>query len=108
MKYLLLAFLAIILMASCSSKKELETIDTPTAEAQSQRERGDREGRRGAPPSVDEVFKMDKNGDGLLAKSEVQGRLLERFETIDVNEDGFISKEEFTNAPRPQRRGNRN
>ena len=53
---------------------------------------------------MDELFKtMDKNNDGKLAKSEVQGRLQKDFATIDTDGDGFLSRTEVENAPKPQR-----
>lgn len=105
MKQLLIAFMLIIFAASCSSKKEIAT--DAQSEARVQQDGQEREGRRQGPPSIEEVFKMDTNGDGLLAKSEVKGRLLERFDVIDANKNGLISKEEFENAPKPQRGKNR-
>ena len=59
--------------------------------------------RGGGPPSVEEIMKMDANGDGLLAKSELSGPLKSDFAKIDTNKDGFLSKEEVKNAPKPQR-----
>ncbi|WP_339662607.1 EF-hand domain-containing protein, partial [uncultured Polaribacter sp.] len=35
------------------------------------------------------------------------GPLAESFSKIDTNEDGFISKEELKNAPKPERREKR-
>lgn len=57
----------------------------------------------GQPPSTDEAFaQMDSNKDDLLSESEVQGPLKNEFSTIDTNGDGYISKEELNNAPKPQ------
>jgi Ca2+-binding EF-hand superfamily protein len=47
---------------------------------------------------------MDIDGDGFLSKSEVKGRLLERFASIDADGNGLLSKEEVMNAPKPERR----
>ena len=44
--------------------------------------------------------KMDENKDGKLAKGEVKGPLKERFTEFDKDKDGFISEEEFLNAPK--------
>lgn len=100
MKQLVLAGLIIVLAFSCRSKKELTDTNEVVNSTQNRSDRN----QRGTPPSIDEVFKMDANGDGLLAKSEVTGRLLKDFERFDSNSDGFISKEEFNIAPRPKRR----
>lgn len=104
MKNLIIAVFALALGISCKSKQAVTTIDearTDTAETRNG-ERGKR-GQRGAPPSIDEVFRMDVNNDGLLSTDEVEGRLAERFAIIDANADGFISREEFENAPKPKR-----
>ena len=68
------------------------------------------EAERRQPRSIDQIFEMDTNKDGLLAPSEARGRLAENFESIDTDGDGFISRTELENAPRPQRgqRGRRN
>ena len=55
------------------------------------------------PPSVEEIFKMDTNGDSLLSRSEIKGPLLNDFDKVDTNRDGFISREELKNAPKPGR-----
>ena len=47
---------------------------------------------------------MDANDDGKLAKDEVKGPLKDSFSKIDTDEDGFISKEEFEKAPKPEAR----
>lgn len=63
--------------------------------------------RGGGAPNIEEVFKMDTDGDGKLSKSEVKGRLLTDFDKFDTNSDGFISREEFQNAPKPNGSGPR-
>ncbi len=104
MKRLFIGLLIGACIYSCSSSKEAAQ-DQATAQVQ---QRGEGERRQG-PPSIEEVFKMDADGDGLLAKSEIKGRLLERFDEIDTDKDGFISKEELAKAPKPnRRRGQRN
>ena len=110
MKQLLLAFVLLFSLGACKSKQAVSTSNQTTSQekvnsrsdrpAHGQRpQRGDRTGR----PTVDQVFKMDTNGDGKLAKSEIKGKMLERFDSIDTDNDGFISKKEFENMPRPQR-----
>ena len=75
-----------------------------TSQVESDYERNNTEPEGGGPPNIEEVFKMDTNGDGKLAKSEVQGKLLTDFDKFDTNGDGFISREEFKNAPKPEGR----
>lgn len=61
------------------------------------------EGERKERPSYAELLtKMDTNKDGKLAQSEVKGPLKDHFSKIDVNEDGFVTEEEFTKAPKPK------
>ena len=97
-----------LLTIGCKSQKETFQ-EQPNASTE-QRDRRPQNGDRRTPPSVDEVFEMDTNKDGLLSKTEVsESPMARRFTTMDTNGDGFISRTEFENAPRPQRRrGNRN
>jgi len=60
-------------------------------------------GRRGGPPSIEETMKMDADGDGMLSLSEVKGPLKNDFDKIDSNKDGYLTKEELENAPKPER-----
>lgn len=67
--------------------------------AQSQNRQGGK-----TPPTFAALIKeMDANEDGKLAKDELKGPLKENFTTIDTDEDGFITKEEFDKAPKPKR-----
>jgi Ca2+-binding EF-hand superfamily protein len=47
---------------------------------------------------------MDSNKDNTLSKAEVKGPLKNDFDTIDLDKDGFISKEEMKKAPKPEGR----
>ena len=47
---------------------------------------------------------MDANEDGKLSKKEVKGPIKDDFDTIDADEDGFITEEELKKAPKPKRR----
>jgi len=96
-----IASLAIMTLTnSCKSQKE-SNAKNPSVSERSTQPRGGHD--RKGPPSADEVFKMDANGDGMLAKSEIKGRLLKKFDMIDANKDGLISRAEFENAPRLER-----
>ena len=73
-------------------------------------ERNDRQGGAGGPPNVQEVFgKLDTNTDGKINMKEAKGPLKEKFNQVDADKDGFISKEELakdlskrnTSKPRP-------
>ncbi len=59
---------------------------------------------RKEPPTFEELIEeMDANEDGKLSKDEIRGRLKKDFEKVDLDEDGFITEEEFEKAPRPKR-----
>ncbi|WP_422107996.1 hypothetical protein [Winogradskyella sp.] len=48
--------------------------------------------------------KLDEDKDGQLSKKEVKGPLKDHFDKVDLDEDGFITEEEFEKAPKPKRR----
>ena len=83
---------AIILVVGCKTQQDSAT-EAPT--------RGDNRGQE--RPSIDEIFRMDANQDGMLAPSEVKGPLKNDFSKIDTNGDGFISRQELESAPKPPR-----
>jgi len=107
MKQLIMAFAVLACIFSCKTQKTASTpepvVERPQIQQQ-QKQRAQLGDQRG-PRSVEEVFKMDINNDGLLSKAEVKGRMKERFARIDANGDGFISKTEFQNMKKPQRSG---
>lgn len=54
-------------------------------------------------PTFEQLLeKMDENDDGKLSLKEVKGPLADHFDQIDANEDGFITEEEFSKAPKPK------
>ncbi len=66
------------------------------------------QGQQGAPPSVDELFKMmDTNKDQKLEKSEIRGPLLDDFAKIDTNKDGYLTKQEIEKGTKPRPQGQR-
>lgn len=80
------------MMFACASQKE-QTSNTQRPS-----------GRKGGAPNFSQLLaEMDTNKDGKLSKSEVQGPLQRDFATIDSNDDGFITKVELENAPKPER-----
>ncbi|MDA8693246.1 EF-hand domain-containing protein [Saprospiraceae bacterium] len=100
MKNLIILMLSIAFMFSCKSKNAATT--ETEYKANDRADRSQRGGRKG-PMNIDEVFKMDVDGDGFLSKSEVKGRLSDNFDKIDTNGDAKISREELENAPKPER-----
>lgn len=111
---LLSAIALMLILASCSQKTSTaaantqSTTATPQANQRGSDERGQR-GNRERPQFADLLTRMDANKDGKIELAETEGRMKENFTKIDTNQDGFISEEEFKNAPRPQRpRGGRN
>ena len=76
------------------------------AQSNSDNESSQKGHRKGPPPSADEIFKMmDTDKNGLLEMNEVKGPIKNDFETIDADQDGFITKEELEAAPKPERKG---
>lgn len=59
------------------------------------------------PTFAELLTKMDKNKDGKLAESEVEGPLKKDFSVIDTNKDGFITEAEFAKAPHPKKGGSK-
>ncbi|GAL36829.1 hypothetical protein JCM19240_2898 [Vibrio maritimus] len=57
-------------------------------------------GEHRQPPSFEE---MDVNGDGVLTKDELKGRLLDEFDELDNDGDGALSESELPEPPK--RRG---
>ena len=41
------------------------------------------------------LSRMDTNGDGKIAKSEIPEQMLQRWSRMDTNNDGFIDKKEL-------------
>ncbi len=61
--------------------------------------------QRRKPPTFEQLLeKMDANEDGKLSEDEVKGPLKDNFAEIDTDENGFITEEEFDNAPKPKGR----
>lgn len=93
MKNIATAFLILFLAGACNTQKQTADI------VQNQPRQGQRQG----PPSIDDLFKMDANQDGLLSKAEVNGPILNDFAKIDTNSNGYLARTEVENAPKPQK-----
>ncbi|WP_253822036.1 DUF1566 domain-containing protein [Vibrio sp. 99-8-1] len=50
------------------------------------------------------MINMDRNGDGKLSKSEVQGPLKNDFNRIDKNGDGYITEDELPEPPKRRKK----
>lgn len=99
MKKLIVLSTFVCIMFACHTKKKENNIPDKN------HPEGGREKRPDGPPSFDKLLsKMDANEDGKLETSEVKGPLKQDFSKIDTDGDGFISKYELENAPKPQER----
>ena len=55
------------------------------------RHRGDKPPGRGQPDAEELLKHMDQNRDGKLSKDEVKGPLIQDFDRLDNNKDGFLT-----------------
>ncbi|WP_117881294.1 YHYH protein [Aureibaculum luteum] len=68
--------------------------------------RGQQPVGQGKRPSATQIVKqMDVNNDEKLSKEEVKGPLLEQFDQVDSDKDGFITKEELESADKDDKQG---
>ena len=64
--------------------------------------------RPDGPPSIEKLMEdLDADGDERLSEKEVKGPLKRDFAKLDLNEDGYLTKEELEKAPKPKRRGHK-
>ncbi|MEM9921390.1 MAG: hypothetical protein AAF990_25035 [Bacteroidota bacterium] len=97
--------MALLLFAACSPKTNAP--QSPQAKPTSPDSRqANQRGDRGRPQFSDLLARMDRDEDGRLSSSEVQGPLKNDFAKVDTNQDGYLSAEEFKNAPPPRHRQN--
>jgi hypothetical protein len=52
----------------------------------------------GGPDPKMLIERMDKDGDGKIAKSEAAGKMVERFDQMDADKDGFVTTKEIEAA----------
>lgn len=91
MKRELLVITSLVFVLGCM-------VSCKSAQQENNRQGEDKQG----PPTVDQLFEqMDANKDDVLSEKEVKGPLANNFEEIDTDDDGFLSKEELNNAPKP-------
>ncbi len=77
-------------------------IATAVSQENNRPEAGERRNQR---PTLDQIFKdLDLNEDSKIAVEEARGPLKKNFDKIDLDKDGFITREEFEKAPKPERR----
>ncbi|MED5585758.1 MAG: hypothetical protein VYB61_05335 [Verrucomicrobiota bacterium] len=70
---------------------------------------GNGRGPQGRRPELTQLFsRMDSNGDGVIARNEARGPMIDRFDRLDVDGNGSISKTEMkTHFERMRGSGNR-
>lgn len=104
----MISFGLILILGACSQKTSNATSDsTPQSKSDNRPDNRPNKPRGERPTFSDLIAKMDQNKDGKLSESEVEGPLKNDFSKIDINNDGFITADEFKNAPTPRpRRGN--
>ena len=91
-----------------NSGRDLKVDSQDQAGRQHQDHKQNQERRQGPPhgekPNADQIFTlMDADKNNLLELKEVKGPLKNDFSKVDADGDGFITKEELNNAPKPER-----
>ena len=107
---LLIGFVVLTFGACKSTKDAVEENATQSTEVSTREATPRGEGQRGprGQRDIGQMFaRMDANSDGKISKDEMRGPMAERFEIIDLDKNGFVSKEELEKAPRPERGGRR-
>lgn len=59
------------------------------------------------PTTAEIMTEMDANNDGYLSRTEAKGPLADNFDTIDTDNNDYITTEELENAPKQQGRKRR-
>jgi hypothetical protein len=86
-----------VIAFACTSTKTIAQNQEPS------QQKGEGRPPQGEKPKfADLLAKMDKDKNGKLSKSEIEGPLKNDFEKIDANKDGFITEAEFKKAGPPQ------
>lgn len=94
-------------ISACSKKTTPNSnASTPDNLTERKKDKDGRKRREGPIQFAQLLERMDSNNDLKLSLNEVQGRLKDRFASIDQNSDGFINEQEFNSVPKPQRKGN--
>jgi hypothetical protein len=69
------------------------------------RKGGERPGQGGRRPDPSKMLqRLDENNDGKIAKSEARGPIVDRFEFMDTDKDGYVTKEEMEKGMQRRRR----
>ncbi len=85
-----------LFITSCNKKTASPSKTQAQENVQSKAPNSQRSARTGKMPEFKNILsRVDTNNDGKIAKSEAKGRLVDAFEKLDVNSDGFITETEF-------------
>ena len=87
----------LLIQTSCGQEAQGQESEQSQQSGSRQRfERMNRGGRGGmnSQQMVQRMFQNDKNSDGKLSRDEVSGRLLQFFDRMDADQDGFVTREE--------------
>ena len=87
----------LLIQTSCGQEtQEQESEQSQQSGSRQRFERMNRGGRGGmnSQQMVQRMFQNDKNSDGKLSRDEVSGRLLQFFDRMDADQDGFVTREE--------------
>jgi Ca2+-binding EF-hand superfamily protein len=94
------SFLAIILLLASCNKNATSPSSTQTTKPNA--ERAARDGRK--PDFKNVLARVDTNNDGKISKSEAKGPLVNAFDKLDADGDGFITEKEFNEFTPPAQR----
>jgi Ca2+-binding EF-hand superfamily protein len=91
------SFLALILFIASCNQNATSPSSTQSAEnSKTTSPNAERATRNGKKPEFKNVLaRVDTNNDGKISKSEAKGPLVNAFDKLDADGDGFITEKEF-------------